>query len=389
MSQVLQLEKTLANISIDEVERYDTGQWYTKLTVSDLIQAVPEYDWIRYLNTIGPGEFKPEDEVVCYAMPYLRQLSAVINQTDISVIYNYIMWRVVMDLIPFLPPQYQVPRAEFRRVLLGVLADRNRWSQCVEWTNKKMGMAVGSLFVKNHFNHESKVVALEMIHGIRESFNELLMENHWMDDPTRQVAKDKADSMNERIGYPDYLENATELAAEYGNISLSPDKFLQNIFIILNMEAKKNFAKLGAPVNKDRWSTAPAVVNAFYSPNKNDIVFPAGILQPLFYSRHFPKSLNYGGIGVVIGHEITHGFDDKGRQFDKQGNLKQWWNNVTIEKFRGQAQCIVDQYSKYKLPGIDLTINGRMTQGENIADNGGLKQVTLSFILQSLANVVI
>ena len=141
------------------------------------------------------------------------------------------------------------------------------------------------------------------------------------------------------------------------------------------MEAGKNFAKLGKPVNKDRWSTAPAVVNAFYSPNKNDIVFPAGILQPLFYSRHFPKSLNYGGIGGVIGHEITHGFDDKGRQFDKHGNLKQWWNNVTIEKFRGQAQCIIDQYSEYKLPGIELQINGRMTQGENIADNGGLKQV--------------
>ena len=375
MGEVLEFEKALANISIDEVERYDTGQWYTKLSVGDLILAVPEYDWITYLNTIGPGTFSKTDQVVCYAMPYLKALGQVLRTTDLRLVYNYMMWRVVMDLVPFLPPPYQVPRAQFRRVLLGVLADRNRWSQCVEWTNKKMGMAVGSLFVKNHFNHESKIVALEMIHGIRESFNELLMENHWMDDATRQVAKDKADSMNERIGYPDYLENATELAMEYGNISLSPHKFLENIFIILNMEADKNFAKLGKAVNKNRWSTAPAVVNAFYSPNKNDIVFPAGILQPLFYSRHFPKSLNYGGIGVVIGHEITHGFDDKGRQFDKHGNLKQWWNNVTIEKFRGQAQCIIDQYSEYKLPGIDLQINGRMTQGENIADNGGLKQV--------------
>ena len=155
------------------------------------------------------------------------------------------------------------------------------------------------------------------------------------------------------------------------------------MFSILKMEARKNLKKLGNPVDKHRWSTAPAVVNAFYSPNKNDIVFPAGILQPLFYSRHFPKSLNYGGIGVVIGHEITHGFDDKGRQFDKHGNLKQWWNNVTIEKFREQAQCIVDQYSGYKLPGIDLYINGRMTQGENIADNGGLKQVYFTHLKPS------
>ena len=234
MQEVLDFETQLANISIDEVERYDTGQWYTKLTVGDLIREVPDIDWITYLNTLlAPKIFKESDKIVCYALPYLSNLGKVLKETDERLIYNYIIWRVVMDLVPFLPPQYQVPRAQFRRVLLGVLADRNRWSQCVEWTNKKMGMAVGSLFVKNHFNHESKVVALEMIHGIRESFNELLMENYWMDDATRQVAKDKADSMNERIGYPDYLENAQELAEEYGNITLYPDKFLENIFASL------------------------------------------------------------------------------------------------------------------------------------------------------------
>jgi len=374
LMEVLKFEQLLANISIDEAERHDTGQWYTKITVEELVEAVPEFNWTLYLDSLMPGRFKKSDKVVCYAMPYLKQLGKIIQTVDKEIIYNYMVWRVVMDLMPFLPPQYQVPRAEFRRVLLGVLADRNRWNKCVEWTNKKMGMAVGSLFVRNHFNHESKAVALEMIHGIRDSFNELLEDNHWMDKETRLVAKDKADSMNERIGYPDYIVNGTALAEEYDNLSLSPKTFLENMFSILQMEARKNLKKLGKPVDKHRWSTAPAVVNAFYSPNKNDIVFPAGILQPLFYSRHFPKSLNYGGIGVVIGHEITHGFDDKGRQFDKHGNLKQWWNNVTIQKFREQAQCIVDQYSGYKLPGIDLFINGRMTQGENIADNGGLKQ---------------
>ena len=338
LMEVLKFEQLLANISIDEAERHDTGQWYTKITLQELVEEVPEFNWTLYLDSLMPGEFKKSDKVVCYAMPYLKQLGKIIQTVDKEIIYNYMVWRVVMDLMPFLPPQYQVPRAEFRRVLLGVLADRNRWNKCVEWTNKKMGMAVGSLFVRNHFNHESKAVALEMIHGIRDSFNELLEDNHWMDKETRLVAKDKADSMNERIGYPDYIVNGTALAEEYDNLSLSPKTFLENMFSILQMEARKNLKKLGKPVDKHRWSTAPAVVNAFYSPNKNDIVFPAGILQPLFYSRHFPKSLNYGGIGVVIGHEITHGFDDKGRQFDKHGNLKQWWNNVTIQKFREQAQ---------------------------------------------------
>ena len=152
------------------------------------------------------------------------------------------------------------------------------------------------------------------------------------------------------------------------------------------MEAKKNFAKLGAPVNKDRWSTAPAVVNAFYSPNKNDIVFPAGILQPLFYSRHFPKSLNYGGIGVVIGHEITHGFDDRGSQYDSDGNVVDWWQPETKEKFRTKIQCMIDQYGNYTvdIKGKKIHLNGILTQGENIADNGGVKdRFLLSFLLNN------
>ena len=175
---------------------------------------------------------------------------------------------------------------------------------------------------------------------------------------------------------------------------------MENILSILKWEAERNLQLLRKPVDKNKWATEPAVVNAFYNPNKNDIgkeshcqtsngmysrltlafsththtVFPAGILQPLFYSQNFPKSLNYGGIGVVIGHEITHGFDDKGRQFDKDGNMMQWWNNATIKTFRERAQCIIDQYSRYKIDEVGLYMDGRMTQGENIADNGGLKQ---------------
>ena len=347
---------------------------------------MPDFNWETYFQALMPPPgFNASEEVVSYAMPYLVEVAKLIKSVDPQIVYDYLVWRVVMDIMPFLPPRFQAPRAEFRRVLLGVLADRHRWNKCVEWTNKKMGMAVGSLFVKNHFNHASKLVALEMIQGIRVAFNELLEENHWMDDATRRVAKDKANSMNDRIGYPDYIVNATALSIEYDHMKLSPENFLANMFTIMEMQARKNLGELRKPVDKDRWATAPAIVNAFYSPNKNDIVFPAGILQPLFYSRNFPKSLNYGGIGVVIGHEITHGFDDKGRQFDKHGNLKQWWNNATIKRFRAQAQCIVDQYSAYKLPGIDLPINGKMTQGENIADNGGLKQVTILKILLSCA----
>uniref|UniRef100_A0A0K2TZ84 Uncharacterized protein n=1 Tax=Lepeophtheirus salmonis TaxID=72036 RepID=A0A0K2TZ84_LEPSM len=221
------------------------------------------------------------------------------------------IWRTVLELMPHLPPQYESTRAEFRRVLLGVLTGRIRWHKCVDWANKKMGMAVGALFIRDNFNYDSKEIALSMIHDIREAFNDLLEENEWMDEETRLVAKDKANSMNERIGYPEYITNKARLNQEYENLSITPVNFLDNLFNILRFEASNNQRKLRLAVDKDKWQTEPAVVNAFYNPNKNDIVFPAGILQPLFYSQHFPKSLNYGGIGVVIGHEITHGFDDK------------------------------------------------------------------------------
>jgi len=373
--KVVQFERQLANISVPEVIRIDTSAIYHKITIQKLTELVPQINWMTYFSElVSPMKINETEAIVSYSMDFFLALGKVLEKTEKRVIHNYIIWRLVMDLMPHMPPQYESTRAEFRRVLLGVLTDRNRWNRCVEWTNKKLGMAVGALFIRDNFNHESKATALEMIHDIRDAFNDLLEENAWMDTETRLVAEDKANSMTERIGYPEYITNDTRLEEEYKNLTIRGDQFLENLFAILRFEADRNVAKLQKPVDKDKWATEPAVVNAFYNPNKNDIVFPAGILQPLFYSQHFPKSLNYGGIGVVIGHEITHGFDDKGRQFDKHGNLKQWWNNRTIAAFRKEAQCIIDQYSNYTLDEINLGIDGRLTQGENIADNGGLKQ---------------
>ncbi|XP_076757432.1 neprilysin-1 isoform X3 [Xylocopa sonorina] len=372
--RVINLEKQLANSSIPEADRHDTSAIYRKLTLGELQREIPQLKWRAYLQEFIRAPITEEEPIVAYAMPYFVRMGSIVQRTDRRTLHNYILWRLVMSIMPHMIDEYQQKRVEFRKILLGILSERNRWSQCVEWTNKKLGMAVGALFIRDNFNHESKETALEMIHTIREAFNELLAENHWMDNETRAVAKSKADSMNERIGYPEFLKDPVELSKEYVMLNITENHFLENVLAVLKYDAYQNLEKLRKPVDKDKWSTEPAVVNAFYNPNKNDIVFPAGILQPLFYSQHFPKSLNYGGIGVVIGHEITHGFDDKGRQFDKDGNMMQWWNNATVKAFRERAQCIVDQYSRYKLQEVDLYINGRMTQGENIADNGGLKQ---------------
>nr|XP_046909765.1 neprilysin-1-like [Dermatophagoides farinae] len=382
MTKVLEFETQLANSSMPEADRHDTSAIYNKRTIKQLKQLVPEFDWMVYLKNFMPIDIDSNEEVVIYSLDYYQQMGKLLKRImseDRRIIINYAVWRLMKSILPFLDNEFGVKRAKFRKILFGISADRTRWSQCVELVNKKMGMAVGALFIRDNFDPKSKEIAIEMIHNIREAFNELLNFNNWMDNETRQVAKEKADAINERIGYPELLTNPIQLSKEYNFLEIHEDKFLQNILNVFRFEAYKNLMKLGMAVDKDSWTTDPAVVNAFYSPNKNDIVFPAGILQPLFYSHYFPKSLNYGGIGVVIGHEITHGFDDRGRQFDKNGNMKQWWNNRTIKRFRERAQCIIDQYSSYVLEDINANVNGRMTQGENIADNGGLKQAYRAF----------
>ncbi|KZS15003.1 Endothelin-converting enzyme 1 [Daphnia magna] len=374
MKKVLHFETLLAHISIPEADRHDTGAIYDQMTLVELEVRVPEIRWREYFNAFLPNLIVEDSEpIVSYAMSYFEELGKLLMRTERRIVQNYALWRLIMELVPHLSEDYLEKRAEFRRVLTGVLSERNRWNQCIDYTNKKLGMAVGAMFIRDNFNQESKEVALEMIHTLREAFIDTLDEIEWMDEETRQVAKEKALAMNERIGYPEMLTQPDLLAEEYASLNFTDGHF-QNILNIKRYEAEYNLNKLRQPVFKDKWSTEPAVVNAFYNPNTNDIVFPAGILQPLFYSSQFPKSLNYGGIGVVIGHEITHGFDDKGRQFDKDGNLKQWWNNATVQAFRQRTQCIIDQYSNYILDDVGLYIDGRMTQGENIADNGGLKQ---------------
>ncbi|VVC33209.1 Hypothetical protein CINCED_3A017909 [Cinara cedri] len=373
--KIIEFEIKMANITQTDTDRHDTSETYLKLSLNDLQNQVPEFNWTLYFNTILQFKVSDQEPIVSYAMNYFIELGQLLNNTDRRVIQNYIIWRLVQStILPHMIDDFQYKRLDFKKILLGILSERSRWRDCVDWTNKRLGMAVGALFIRDNFSLDSKVTAMDMIQSIREAFNELLNENHWMDKQTRIVAKAKADAMKERIGYPELLTNADELDKEYIMLNVTEDQFIRNVFNVLKFDAYQNIDVLRKPVDKDKWSTEPAVVNAFYNPNKNHIVIPAGILQPLFYSQHFPKSLNYGGIGVVIGHEITHGFDDKGRQFDKNGNMIEWWDTETINTFREKAQCMVDQYSKYKMQEVNLHVNGRMTQGENIADNGGLKQ---------------
>uniref|UniRef100_A0A1A9WAX5 Peptidase M13 N-terminal domain-containing protein n=1 Tax=Glossina brevipalpis TaxID=37001 RepID=A0A1A9WAX5_9MUSC len=336
LDQVLQFEIQLANLTLRKEDRRDVSGLYNKMSLPELQIRFPELNWPLYLQTFlgSNARLDPNEELVIYGIEYLTGLTKLTNRTDKRTLQNFALWRLVRTVVVFLPDKYQKHLAEFHRVLLGVHGETFRWVQCVMWTNRNFGLAVGALFVKNNFDPKSREIASDMISTIREAFNELLDENNWMDDVTRAVAKEKADAMNQLIGYPDILTNITALENEYQNLTIVSDNFMDNVYNILRWEIEKNLQLLRKPVEKKLIPFNPTAINAYYDFHTNDI----------------------------------------GRQFDKDGNMLEWWNNATIEAFRQHTQCIIDQYSNYKVAEVDLNLNGRMTQGENIADNGGLKQ---------------
>ncbi|CAH1775260.1 unnamed protein product [Owenia fusiformis] len=377
IGDMIDFEIELANITIPQEDRRDTEALYNKWTIDFLQKNISGIDWLKYLNDmfneVGTT-LTPEDEVVVYAPAYFRKLVPLIERTPKRLLSNYLTWRIMSNRASSLTKDFRDIRQDYVKILYGTASDRSRWRQCVSYANDHFGMAVGKLFVNKAFDESAKEIALEMIGNIREAFNELLEEVDWMDTETREVAREKANAISEKIGYPNYIMNSTALDKDYAELTIEADKYFENVLSVIRHTAKENLRQLGKPVDKTKWSTTPAVVNAFYSSTKNQIMFPAGILQPPFYYERYPKSLNYGGIGMVIGHEITHGFDDRGRTYDKDGNLRQWWSPRVVENFKERAQCIINQYGNYTVKEIDMNLNGINTQGENIADNGGLKQ---------------
>jgi membrane metallo-endopeptidase-like protein 1 len=378
MADMIDFEIELANITVPEENRRDAEVMYQKMTIADLYNNVTrEFDWLRYLQGLFGSvdlAINNTEQVVVYSTAYFEQFGILINRTSKRTLANYVTWHIVMNRINNLPQSFINLRRNYNKAVHGIDQEQSRWRTCVNYVNENFGMAVGRIFVEAHFNEEAKANALEMIDNIRSAFAELLEEAPWMDQETRVVAQEKADAIKEKIGYPEYIMNDTALNADYEGIEIDPYKYFENVQTSILFSTKTQLKALRKPVDKNRWSTAPAVVNAFYSSTKNQIMFPAGILQPPFYHGSYPKSMNYGAIAMVIGHELSHAFDDRGRQYDKDGNLKQWWSSGVIDRFKEKAQCIIDQYSNYTVEEAGLNLNGKQTQGENIADNGGLKQ---------------
>ncbi|XP_041748748.1 membrane metallo-endopeptidase-like 1 [Coregonus clupeaformis] len=388
MVQVLELETDIANATSPAEERQDVTILYNKMTLSKLQESfnLNGFNWMRFVRGVLSSvavELQLEEEVVVYSSPYLEKMNHVLSKHTVRTMQNYLTWQLVMERVSSLSRRFKDARAHYRKALYGTTVEEARWRDCVRYVQGSMENAVGALYVRETFAGESKRMVSDLISKIQEAYVETLEELSWMDDQSKEKAREKAMAIKEHIGYPDHIleESNLKLDQEYAHLNFSEENYFENILENLQAEAHKTLKKLREPVDPDMWIIGAAVVNAFYSPNRNQIVFPAGILQPPFFSKQQLQALNFGGIGMVIGHEITHGFDDNGRNFDKDGNMLNWWSNYSAEHFKEQSQCMVQQYGNFnwKLAG-GQNVSGISTLGENIADNGGVRQAYKAYM---------
>jgi putative endopeptidase len=362
--KILAFETELAKVAKPRAELRDPNATYNKIDIGGLKQLTPKLDWDGYFKATGHPEIT---QINVMTPDYLKGLEAAANAADASTLQAYMRWQVLRDAAPMLPKAFDQQNFEFYgKTLQGQKEQQARWKRCVAYTDGAVGEILGQEFIKKQFAGDSKKVARDMIEGIQTAFANNLPHLAWMDDTTRTRALGKKGAIVNKVGYPDKWR-------DYSSLKLKKGDFAGNMLAAAKFEYEREAAKVGKPVDRTEWGMTPPTVNAYYNPLNNEMVFPAGILQPPFFSKDFPAAMNYGGMGMVMGHELTHGFDDEGRKFDAQGRLTEWWEPSVSEKFESRAQCIDDQYSSYEVqPGLKL--NGKLTLGENIADNGGIKQ---------------
>ncbi|XP_077302517.1 M13 family metallopeptidase neprilysin 2 isoform X2 [Arctopsyche grandis] len=384
LKESILFEIALANISLPLEKRRNATALYNPMTIKEMQQKFPSIPWKIYFNTLlAPYVNIDDEEVVVVNVPkFITGLEEILAKTSKRTQANYVLWRVVGASVSYLTETLRRRQLAFGTVLSGKTERESRWKECVDTAGNSLALAVGALYVKKYFDENAKKNALEMVNDIRSEFLNILEDVDWMDDKTKKSAVDKAGSMATHIAYPQELLENEKLTEFYSELEISPDTYLESVLNLTLFGTGYSFKQLRKPVNKTDWIRhgRPAIVNAFYSSIENSIQFPAGILQGVFFSSQRPRYMNYGAIGFVIGHEITHGFDDQGRQFDKDGNLVDWWEAQTKHRYLEKAQCIIDQYSNYSVKDVGLNLNGINTQGENIADNGGIKVAYLAYL---------
>ncbi len=360
-ADVMEIETGLAEISKTKVERRDPKSLYNKIDLAGVEKAAPHFDWKKYLEGIG---FPKITDINVTSVDFVKGMDALLEKEKMPAWQNYLVWHILHSTAGALPKPFVDESFKMKQVLTGQKEIRARWKRCVDSTDSSLGELLAQPFVKKRFGGPAKQAALDLVHQIGKAFIAEVDKLDWMDAATKQRARDKFQAMAYLIGYPDHWR-------EY-DFKVEPGDFMGDMLRGRAFELARQLKKIGKPVDRGEWEMTPPTVNAYYNPQKNQMVFPAGILQPPFYNVNADVAVNLGAMGMVVGHELTHGFDDEGSQFDKAGNLSDWWTPKVKASFQGKTGCVADQYGKYEpLPGVK--VNGKLTTGENIADMGGVK----------------
>ena len=368
--QVMTIETALARGALDAVSRRDPNKIYHKLSAAELQALTPGFQWTRYFNGIGA----PPIYALNVAEPdFFTAFGHIVASTPLDEIKAYLRWHVAHASAFILSSAFVDENFRFYgTALTGAKTLRPRWKRCVQYTDGDLGEALGQAFVKDAFGPQAKADTLQMVHELESALETDINGLTWMTPATKTDALVKLHAVTEKIGYPDRWRDYSGLTVTRGDALGNSQR--GNAF-----EFHRQLSKIGKPVDKNEWGMTPPTVNAYYNPLENNINFPAGILQPPFYSAKADAAVNFGGSGAVIGHELTHGFDDQGRQFDARGNLKDWWTPADAKAFDDRAQCLVDEYSGFT--AIDeVKLNGKLTLGENTADNGGLRISLMAYL---------
>ena len=358
---VMDIETALAKASLTRVEQRDPYNLFHKMSLTKFKAMAPALDWNHYFTVLGVPAV---DEVNVTEPKFYAELETQLKSRPLSDWKAYLRWHVAHEKAPYLSSKFADAHFDFySRYLRGITAMAPRWRRCVQWVDRDLGEALGQVFVDKTFKPGEKQSALDMTREVEAAMERDLRDLPWMSEATKKQALEKLHAIVNKIGYPDKWR-------DYSSIRLDRADFAGNVSRAAAFESRRDIAKIGKPVDRGEWQMSPPTVNAYYDPQMNDINFPAGVLQPPLFDPNLDAAPNYGNTGATIGHELTHGFDDEGRQFDAHGNLHDWWTPQDAKQFEQRAQCVVDQYAQYTVVD-DIKINSKLTEGEDLADLGG------------------
>jgi endothelin-converting enzyme/putative endopeptidase len=371
---VMRVETALAKGSLELVARRDPAQIYHKEPVAELTKLAPAFNWNRYFTDIDAPKFSNLNISV---PSYFQAMNGVLRDSSLDDLKAYLEWHYIHTLAPILPSAFVNEDFNFfSKTLRGTKELRPRWKRCVAMVDADLGEAVGQRYVELTFGKEGKARTLKMVKQIEAAMEKDIQALDWMTPATKQKALEKLHTVANKIGYPDKWRDYSKLHVELNDAV--GNSLRSNTF-----EMYRRLQKIGNPADRTVWGMSPPTVNAYYNPLQNNINFPAGILQPPFYDNKIDDPVNYGAVGSVIGHELTHGFDDEGRQFDAKGNFDEWWTKEDAKAFEERADCIKNEYGNF-IAVHDVKLNGKLTLGENTADNGGLRLAYMA-LMDSLA----